>query len=61
MDYLCGRTDIRKKISFDNEGNTYVNVPEYSSDMAEVVLLYGKLKREQKDLVLNLLRSLVNQ
>lgn len=60
MDYLCGRQEIKKKIGFSENGEMYVNVPEYDPDTIEIIDLLGKIKPEQKQTVLAMLRSFVN-
>ena len=57
MDYIFGKTDIKRKVSFDNTGNTYASIPEYSYEMIEMIDLFSKLNEEQKKNVLSLLRS----
>lgn len=57
LDYLCMKTDIRKRVSFDNDGNTYINAPEYSPEIIEMVYLFGKLTEEQKNSILTLMRT----
>lgn len=60
IDYLYGRQDVRKKISFNNDGDMYVNIPEYDNDTMEIVSLLGKITPEQKQTVLAMLRSFAN-
>lgn len=59
MDYLCGRTDVRRRVSFDNDGNTYINAPEYSPEMIEMIYLFSKLSDDQKKSIITMMRSFV--
>ena len=60
MDYIYGKTDIRRRVSFDSNGDSYVYVPEFDPDHLELIDLYSKLTKDQKQTVMNLLRSFVN-
>lgn len=60
MDYLCGRQVERQKIHFDNDGNAYAVVPNYDPDTIEIIDILGKIKPEQKQNVLAMLRSFIN-
>lgn len=60
MDYIYGKTDIRRRVSFDSNGDGYVYVPEFEADHLELIDLYSKLTKEQKQTVMNLLRSFVS-
>lgn len=59
MDYIYGKTDIRRRVSFDSNGDSYVYVPEFDPDHIELIDLYSKLTKEQKQTVMNMLRSFV--
>lgn len=60
MDYIYGKTDIRRRVSFDSNGESYVYVPEFDPDHLELIDLYSKLTKDQKQTVMNMLRSFVN-
>lgn len=59
-DYLYGKSEIKRKVSFDSDGNPLVYIPEYENDTMELIELFGKATAEQKQAVLNLLRSFCN-
>lgn len=60
MDYIYGKTDVRRRVTFDSKGDGYVYVPAFEVDHLELIDLYSKLTKEQKQTVMNMLRSFVN-
>lgn len=70
MDYLYGRTDIKKRTMFDGEGNEYVYVAkEKAKEMNEVyrdesamriMSYWSKLSEEQKKSLESLMKSMIN-
>lgn len=60
MDFLYGRQAERQKIHLDNDGTAYAVVPEYDPDTIEIIDILGKIKPEQKQNVLAMLRSFIN-
>ena len=57
MDYIYGKTDIRRRVSFDGSGNGYMYVPEFEPDHIELIEMYSKLTKEQKQTVMSMLHS----
>lgn len=45
IDYLYGRTDVRKKIHFDEIGNEYIHVSEETATMMNMVFADKQLQR----------------
>lgn len=59
MDFLYGKTNIKRKTTFDNNGNKS-EVPIYDKDTIELIDLFSKINKEQKQTVLAMLRSFAN-
>lgn len=57
MDYLYGKTEVKRRVSFDNKGNASVYVPDFDPDIMEIIDLLSKITPEQKQAVLSMLRS----
>jgi len=45
IDYLYGRTDIRKKVHFDEIGNEYIHVSEETATLMNMVFADKQLQR----------------
>lgn len=56
MDYLYGRTEIRKKIHFDNDGTEYIPVTP-DSDMVIIQRERNKMSDKQKTKLMNILKA----
>lgn len=56
MDYLYGRTEIRKKVHFDNDGTEYVAITP-DSDLIIIQRERNKMSDKQKTRLMNILKA----
>lgn len=54
MDYLYGRTNIRKKIHFDNDGTEYITVSE-DPDIRRIHRAREKMSEQEKNKMMQIL------
>lgn len=54
MDYLYGRSDIRKKVHIDENGNEYLNA---DSDLTIIQRERSKMSEKQKSKLMNILKA----
>ncbi len=56
MDYIYGKSDVRRRVSLDS-GVPYMYVPDFEPDHIELIEMYSKLTKEQKQTVMSMLHS----
>lgn len=64
MDYLYGRTEIRKKVHFDNDGTEYIpasSVDSFPDDIRAAARGMMELNEDDRALAINMIKSLAQK